>query len=101
MALDDCLCGGIGARTPFRLVSHDSAIAREHPIVGHDRRRLDPAVPMEHLLDMLTAHDVEIDLRLPYTDTNHSYLTPVEYELQHARSTPVVRTPATRLRQTG
>jgi hypothetical protein len=47
MALNDCLRGRFGARTPIRLVWHDSAVAREHPAVGHDRHRLGPAVPME------------------------------------------------------
>ncbi|MEV0561010.1 barstar family protein [Dactylosporangium sp. NPDC050588] len=62
-ALDDCLCGKFGARTPFRLVWHDSAVARAHLVAGYDRRRLGPAVTMEYLLDMLTARQVEIDLR--------------------------------------
>ncbi|MBM0256459.1 barstar family protein [Micromonospora sp. 4G55] len=62
-ALDDCLAGRFGARAPFRLVWHDSAIAREHLVAGYDRRRLGPAITMEYLLDMLVAHHVEIDLR--------------------------------------
>ncbi|MEV4134185.1 barstar family protein [Dactylosporangium sp. NPDC049742] len=62
-ALDDCLRGTFGARAPFRLVWHDSAVARAHLVVGYDRRRLGPAVTLEYLLDMLTAHQVEIDLR--------------------------------------
>ncbi|WP_422742731.1 barstar family protein [Micromonospora sp. WMMD754] len=62
-ALDDCLRGGFGARAPFRLVWHDSAVARAHLVAAYDRRRLGPAVTMEYLLDMLTAHKVEIDLR--------------------------------------
>ena len=62
-ALDDCLSGSFGAQAPFRLVWHDSAIAREHLVIGYDRHRLGPAVTMEYLLDMLTAHDIKIDLR--------------------------------------
>jgi RNAse (barnase) inhibitor barstar len=62
-ALDDCLSGRFGARTPFRLVWHDSAVAREHLVAGYDRRRLGPMITLEYLLDMLTEHDVEIDLR--------------------------------------
>ncbi|HEX6685963.1 MAG TPA: barstar family protein [Candidatus Limnocylindrales bacterium] len=62
-ALDDCLRERFGARTPFRLVWHDSAVAREHLVAGYDRRRLAPAVTLEYLLDMLTQHHVEVDLR--------------------------------------
>jgi RNAse (barnase) inhibitor barstar len=60
-ALDDCL--SFGARTPSRLAWHDSAIARQHLVAGYDRRRLCPAITMDHLLDMLTAGNVEIELR--------------------------------------
>ncbi|MEU7923946.1 barstar family protein [Micromonospora sp. NPDC049801] len=62
-ALDDCLAGGFGAHTPFRLVWHNSAIAREHLVAGYDRRLLRPATTLEYLLGMLTEHQVEIDLR--------------------------------------
>jgi RNAse (barnase) inhibitor barstar len=62
-ALVDCLRGRFGARTPFRLVWHDSAVARERLVAGYDRRRLGPAITLEYLLDMLAAHNVEIDLR--------------------------------------
>lgn len=36
-ALDDCLCGRFGAQTPFRLVWHHSAVAREHLVAGYAR----------------------------------------------------------------
>ena len=62
-ALDDCLSGGFGARAPFRLVWHESAVARKHLVAGYDRRRLGPATTVEHLLGILTAHHIEIDLR--------------------------------------
>jgi RNAse (barnase) inhibitor barstar len=62
-ALDDCLSGRFGARAPFRLVWHHSAIARAHLVPGYDRRRLGPAITLEYLLDMLATHRVEIDLR--------------------------------------
>lgn len=62
-ALDDRLRGRFGARAPFRLVWHDSAVARKHLVAGYDRRRLGPAITLEYLLGMLTAHRVEIDLR--------------------------------------
>ncbi|MFD0746605.1 barstar family protein [Phytohabitans flavus] len=62
-AFGDCLAGRFGARVPFRLVWHDSAVAREHLVAGYDRRRLGPAITLEYLLDMLAAHHVEIDLR--------------------------------------
>ncbi|MEV0971779.1 barstar family protein [Microtetraspora glauca] len=62
-ALDDCLRGRFGARAPFRLVWHDSAVARKHLVAGYDRRQLGPAITLEYLLGMLAAHHVEIDLR--------------------------------------
>jgi hypothetical protein len=62
-ALDDCFCGGFGARPPFRLVWHDAAIAREHLVSGYDRLRLGPTTTFDYLVDMLTEHHVELDLR--------------------------------------
>ena len=62
-AVDDCCCGGFGARAPFRLVWHDSAVAREHLVAGYDRRRLRPAVTLAYLLDLLAARHVAVDLR--------------------------------------
>ena len=62
-ALDDCLRGEFGARAPFRLVWHDSAVAREHLVVGYDRRLLGAAITLEHLLDMLAEYRIEVDLR--------------------------------------
>ncbi|WP_235213305.1 barstar family protein [Amycolatopsis sp. MJM2582] len=62
-ALEDCLRGGFGAQTPFHLVWHDSAVAREHLVADYDRRRQGPAITLEYLLDMLTTHRIEIDLR--------------------------------------
>ncbi|MGI5238886.1 hypothetical protein [Dactylosporangium sp. CA-139066] len=37
-ALHDRLRGRFGARAPFRLVWHDSAVARERLVAGYDRR---------------------------------------------------------------
>ena len=62
-ALHDCLGWGFGARAPFRLVWHHSAVAREHLVAGYDRRLLRPATTLDYLLDMLTEHRVEVDLR--------------------------------------
>ncbi|GAB3899118.1 hypothetical protein GCM10029964_084580 [Kibdelosporangium lantanae] len=62
-ALDDCLRGGFGAQAPFRLVWHNSAVAREHLVVGYDRRSLGLAITLEYLLDMLIEHRIEVDLR--------------------------------------
>lgn len=62
-ALHDCLGGEFGALAPFRLVWHDSAVAREHLVVGYDRRWLGPAVTLEYLLGVFTEHRIEIDLR--------------------------------------
>ncbi|WP_233599017.1 barstar family protein [Amycolatopsis sp. WAC 01375] len=61
--LDDCLRGRFGAQAPFRLVWHDSAVAREHLVGGYDRRRLAPAITLEDLLDLLAEHRIGIDLR--------------------------------------
>jgi hypothetical protein len=52
-ALNDCLRGRFGAQPPFRLVWHDSAVAREP----------DSQVPVEYLLEMCAEHRVEVDLR--------------------------------------
>ncbi|MEH0841254.1 barstar family protein [Micromonospora sp. CPCC 205711] len=62
-ALDDCLRGRFGARAPFRLVWHDSAVARQRLVAGYDRRLLGPATTMGYLLDMFGEHHVEVDLR--------------------------------------
>jgi RNAse (barnase) inhibitor barstar len=62
-ALDDCLRGRFGARTPFRLVWHDSAVARANLGTGYDPHRLSPAITFDYLLDIFTAHHVELDLR--------------------------------------
>jgi barstar (barnase inhibitor) len=61
-AVHDCLGGGFGAQAPFRLVWHDSAVAREHLVAGYDRRELAPATTLEDLLAMLAEDRVEIDL---------------------------------------
>ncbi|MET7397877.1 barstar family protein [Dactylosporangium sp. NPDC005572] len=62
-ALDDCFGGNFGARPPFRLVWHDSAVAREHLVPGYDHRRLAPAVTFGYLLELLVAHRVDVELR--------------------------------------
>ncbi|NUT98926.1 MAG: hypothetical protein HOY78_43685 [Saccharothrix sp.] len=62
-ALADCANGGFGARAPFRLVWHDSAVAREHLVAGYDRLGLHPAVTFEDLLGLLGERLVEVDLR--------------------------------------
>ncbi|WP_410663467.1 barstar family protein [Amycolatopsis sp. lyj-84] len=61
--LDDCLRGQFGAQAPFRLVWHNSAVAREHLVGGYDRRRLSPAITLEDLLVLLAEHHIEVDLR--------------------------------------
>ncbi|OJF15432.1 hypothetical protein BG844_04815 [Couchioplanes caeruleus subsp. caeruleus] len=61
-ALADCLRGKFGARAPFRLVWHNSTVACKHLVTGYDRRRLSPAISLEYLLEMLTAHQVQVDL---------------------------------------
>ncbi|WUH98530.1 barstar family protein [Spirillospora sp. NBC_00431] len=62
-ALHDCLCGEFGARTPFRLVWHDSAAARRHLVAGYDRHRKAPAVTFGELLGIFAEHRVDVDLR--------------------------------------
>ncbi|SBT43585.1 barstar family protein [Micromonospora auratinigra] len=62
-ALDDGLRGRSGAATPFRLVWHDSTVAREHLVAGYDRRRLAPAVTLGYLLGMFADHHVQVELR--------------------------------------
>ena len=42
---------------------HDSAVAREHLVIGYDQRRLGPAITLDYLLNMLTEHQIDIDLR--------------------------------------
>ncbi|MFI6302861.1 barstar family protein [Amycolatopsis thailandensis] len=62
-ALEDCLRGDFGARTPFHLVWHHSVVAREHLAADDDRRRPGSAITFEYLLDMLMEYRIEIDLR--------------------------------------
>lgn len=54
-ALDDCPRGGWGATVPFRLVWHDSMVARAHLVAGYDRRRWLPAITLDDLLQLLAA----------------------------------------------
>ncbi|WP_229076020.1 barstar family protein [Actinoplanes sp. DH11] len=62
-ALHDCLLGGWGAAPGFRLVWHDSAVARAALKPGYDRRWWAPALTMDHLLGLLAADGVDVDLR--------------------------------------
>ncbi|MFC6019552.1 barstar family protein [Plantactinospora solaniradicis] len=62
-ALDDCLRGGWGAATPFRLVWHDADVARQYLVPGYDRWRLHPAVTLDYLLGMFREHGVSVELR--------------------------------------
>ncbi|MEV0401811.1 barstar family protein [Actinoallomurus sp. NPDC050550] len=62
-ALDDCLGGRRGARAPFRLVWHDSAVAGEHLVPGYDRHRHAPAVTLDSLLQIFAEHGIEVELR--------------------------------------
>ncbi|MEU8803867.1 barstar family protein [Spirillospora sp. NPDC048819] len=62
-ALDDCLSGTWGAAAPFRLLWHNSAVARQHLAAGHDRHRHAPAVTLDTLVQMLTAHLIDVELR--------------------------------------
>jgi hypothetical protein len=62
-AVDDCCFGGFGATTPFRVVWHDSSVARSHLVAGYDHRRLRAAVTLDYLLDLLARRRVEVELR--------------------------------------
>ncbi|MFC9250074.1 barstar family protein [Amycolatopsis thailandensis] len=62
-ALKDCIRGGFGAQTPFRLVWHESAVARVYLVADDSRRRLGSAITLEYLVDMLATYRIEIDLR--------------------------------------
>jgi hypothetical protein len=62
-ALDECLGWKWGARAPFRLVWHDSAVAHEHLVAGYDRHRYAPAVTLDSLLQIFAEHGVEVELR--------------------------------------
>ncbi|WP_207943574.1 barstar family protein [Actinomadura sp. KC345] len=62
-ALDDCLSATWGAQAPFRLLWHDSAVARRHLVAGHDRHRRAPAVTLDTLVQVFTAHGVDVELR--------------------------------------
>jgi hypothetical protein len=59
----DCLTGGWGTKAPFRLVWHDSAVAKRSLVPGYDHYRWAAAVTIEYLLDMLSEHRVEAELR--------------------------------------
>ncbi|MEV7805373.1 barstar family protein [Microbispora sp. NPDC088329] len=61
-ALDDCLCGGFGARTPFTLIWQDSQVARKSlatPIEGAD----EPSTYYDVILFIFQDHDVAVVLR--------------------------------------
>ncbi|BCJ41339.1 hypothetical protein GCM10010168_89010 [Actinoplanes ianthinogenes] len=62
-ALHDCLLGDWGAAPGFRLIWHDSEVARRHLVPGYDRRDWCPAVTMDHLLAWLAEDGVEVELR--------------------------------------
>ncbi|RFS87523.1 hypothetical protein D0T12_00330 [Actinomadura spongiicola] len=62
-ALDDCLSGKWGAETPFRLVWHNSPVARHHLVTGQDHFRHGPSTTLDTLLELLTAHHVDVELR--------------------------------------
>ncbi|MBD3146737.1 barstar family protein [Microbispora camponoti] len=61
-ALDDCLCGGFGARTPFTLIWQDSQIARGSlatSIEGMD----EPFTYYDVILSIFQDRDVAVVLR--------------------------------------
>ncbi|MFF5212266.1 barstar family protein [Streptosporangium sp. NPDC000396] len=67
-ALHDCLCGGWGATSPFRLVWHHSNVARRHLVAGYDRpdhrpRDWGPSIELDDLLQIFSEHAVEVAFR--------------------------------------
>ncbi|MDI6102306.1 barstar family protein [Actinoplanes sp. NEAU-A12] len=61
-AVHDCLTSaGFGARGPFRLIWHDSAVAREHLAPSHDPRTM--AFTLDDLVASLTEDGVGVELR--------------------------------------
>ncbi|GGL55293.1 barstar family protein [Planomonospora parontospora] len=67
-ALHDCLRGGWGATSPFRLVWHHSDVARRHLVPGYDRpcpdlRDWGPSVELDDLLEIFLEHGIEVELR--------------------------------------
>ncbi|GAA0843593.1 barstar family protein [Streptosporangium amethystogenes subsp. fukuiense] len=67
-ALDDCLRGGWGATSPFRLVWHHSDVARRHLAAGYDRpahrlRDWGPSIGLDDLLRIFSEHDIEVEFR--------------------------------------
>ncbi|MFG1618343.1 barstar family protein [Nonomuraea wenchangensis] len=66
-ALHDCLYGGWGAASPFRLIWHHSDVARRHLVPGYDRpthdlRHWGPNVELDDLLEIFSARGVEVEL---------------------------------------
>jgi hypothetical protein len=62
-ALDDCLRGGWGAASPFRLVWHASAVARTHLAPRPGRRAEQPVITFEQLHQLLADHGVDVEMR--------------------------------------
>ncbi|MFG1681478.1 barstar family protein [Nonomuraea sp. NPDC049269] len=65
-ALHDCLHGGWGAASPFRLVWHHSDVARRHLVPGYDRSSHDlrywsPNAELDDLLEIFSEHDIEVE----------------------------------------
>ncbi|MFF5213496.1 barstar family protein [Streptosporangium sp. NPDC000396] len=61
-ALDDCLCGGFGAKVPFTLIWHDSDVAREclaRPLEWEERQ----VTLFETISTIFEEHGVEVVLR--------------------------------------
>ncbi len=55
---------GDGGATPgFRLIWHDSAVARAHLVAGYDRKSWSSAVTFDDLVDWLTRDGVQLELR--------------------------------------
>lgn len=60
--LIDSMRGGFGVTKPFRLVWHDSEVARTHMVTGFDPHRWAPAFTFDYLLQTLAEEGIEVHL---------------------------------------
>lgn len=63
-SLRDVAATGDGGATPgFRLIWHDSEVARTHLVPGYDRQSWLPAITFDDLVQCLTGYGVQLELR--------------------------------------
>ncbi|MEV0901065.1 hypothetical protein [Actinoplanes sp. NPDC049802] len=59
----ECAATGDGATPGFRLIWHDSAVARAHLVPGYDRHTWRPALTFDDLVRFLIREGVELELQ--------------------------------------